>query len=197
MTRYAALLVVLVLSFTALGSPVRVRGAEAFVVDPTHSSIVFKIRHVGISWFFGRFDEMSGEIAIDKQDPANSSFNLTIKVDSVDTNNSKRNEHLRSPDFFNAKQFPLLTFKSTSVKPVEGGYEVTGDFTMHGVTKPISFVLQGGKEVEFPKGKVRTGFTTEFSLNRSDFGVGSPKLAGLLGEDVHIEIGVEAVKKTE
>jgi polyisoprenoid-binding protein YceI len=192
MKRYAGSAVV-VLGFAVLGTPVLARAAEAFAVDPVHSSVVFKIRHAGISWLHGRFDDVSGEFVIDKQDPASSSFALKISADSVDTNNPKRNDHLRSPDFFNTKQFPVLTFKSTSVKPVEGGYEVTGDFTMHGVTRPISFVLQGGKEIEFPRGKTRTGFSTDLVLQRADFGM--TKFAGMLGEDVHVEVGIEAVRK--
>ena len=183
------------LGFAFLGSLAPVRAAESYAVDPVHSSVVFKIRHAGISWLHGRFDDVSGDFVIDKQDPANTSFSLTIKADSVDTNNAKRNEHLRSPDFFNTKQFPLLSFKSTSVKPIEDGYEVTGDFTMHGVTKPISFALHGGNTIEFPKGKTRTGFSGDLILQRADFGM--TKFAGMLGEDVHVQVGIEAVQKKE
>lgn len=197
MKRYAVGLGVLLSSFAVLGGAARVWVADAFAVDPMHTSVVFRIRHMGISWIWGRFDAVSGDFVIDQQDPANTSFTLSIKADSVDTNNAKRNEHLRSPDFFNARQFPLLTFKSTSVKPAEGGYEVTGDFTMHGVTKPISFVLKGGKKIQFPRGTTRTGFTTELTLERAAFGIGSPKLAGMLGDDIRVEIGVEAVQKNE
>lgn len=193
MKRYSAYLAAVFLAFMPLTGLAPVRAADAFTVDPAHSSVVFKIQHAGISWIFGRFNEISGDFMIDKQDPANSSFTLNIKASSIDTNNPKRDEHLRSPDFFNAKQFPALTFKSTSVKKVEKGYEVTGDFTMHGVTKQLSFVLEGGKEVEFPKGKKRIGFTTAQTLKRADFGM--DKFAGMLGEEVHVEVGVEAVQK--
>jgi polyisoprenoid-binding protein YceI len=192
-----SLCLVLVLSALAYFSGTStVRAADAFVVDPAHSSVVFKIQHAGISWIFGRFNEFSGDFMIDKQDPSNSSFALNIKASSIDTNNAKRDEHLRSPDFFNTKQFPTLTFKSTSAKRVEKGYEVTGDFTMHGVTKQISFVLEGGgKEVEFPKGRKRLGFTAALTLRRADFGM--EKFVGMLGEDVHVEVGVEVVQKQE
>jgi polyisoprenoid-binding protein YceI len=194
MKRCTHRLTVLFLSLMFLTACAVLEAADPFVVDPDHSSLVFKIQHGGISSIFGRFNEMSGDFMIDKQDPANSSFAVNIKASSIDTNNAARDKHLRSPDFFNAKQFPALTFKSTSVRRVEKGYEVTGDFTMHGVTKQITFVLEGGgKEIEFPKGRKRIGFTTAFTLKRSDFGM--DKGAGILGEDVHVEIGMEAVQK--
>lgn len=196
MYRCSVYLVLMLLPLAHLSGPSTVRAADAFGVDAAHSSVVFKIQHAGISWIFGRFNEFSGDFKIDKQDPSNSSFALNIKAGSIDTNNAKRDEHLRSPDFFNAKQFPTLTFKSTSVKRVDKGYEVTGDFTMHGVTKQISVVLEGGgKEVEFPKGRKRVGFSAALTLRRADFGM--EKFAGMLGEDVHVEIGVEVVQKQE
>ena len=121
--------------------------AETYTVDPVHSSISFMISHAGISNIHGRFNDFSGKITIDSADPAKSSFALTIPIETIDTNNVKRDEHLRAPDYFNAKQFPTMSFQSTKVKPVSGGFEVTGDLTMHGVTKPVSFTLKGGDKV--------------------------------------------------
>ena len=169
------------------------RAADAYTVDPVHSSVTFMISHVGISNIHGRFDDFSGKFTIDKDDPTKSSFELSMKVESVNTNNKMRDEHLRAPDFFNAKQFPTLTFQSTKVKKVEGGYDVTGDLTLHGVTKPVTFTLKGGdKTVEFPKGKARIGFVTTLTLKRSEFDMKS--MLEALGDEVHIIIGVEAVK---
>ena len=169
------------------------RAADTYTVDPVHSSISFKISHVGISYIHGRFNDVSGQFAIDKDDPAKSSFELSIKVESVDTNNPKRDEHLRSADYFNAKQFPAMTFQSTSVKPVAGGYDVTGNLTLHGVTKPVSFALKGGdKTVEFPKGMQRIGFTTNLTIKRSDFDMKAS--LDSLGDEIPIDIGVEAAK---
>ena len=116
-----------------------------------HSSVTFKISHLGLSWVHGRFDDVAGNFTIDPNDPGKDSFDLTIKAQSVDTNNQKRDEHLRSPDFFNVKQFPLLTFKSTAVKATDSGLEVTGDVTMHGVTKPVTFPLVGGRTAGSPR----------------------------------------------
>ncbi|MBI2826978.1 MAG: YceI family protein [Planctomycetia bacterium] len=169
------------------------RAADTYTVDPVHSSISFMISHVGISNIHGRFNDFSGEITLDKADPTKSSFALSIPVESIDTNNAKRDEHLRAPDYFNVKQFPTMSFRSTKVKAVDGGYDVTGELTLHGVTKPVSFKLKGGdKVVEFPKGKKRIGLVSTFSIARSDFGVTTEPVA--LGDEIPIFIGIEAAK---
>ena len=166
--------------------------ADDYTVDPAHVGVNFKISHLGLSWTFGRFNDISGTFSIDP-DPAKSSFALNIKTESVDTGNAKRDEHLRSPDFFNAKQFPAITFKSTAVKPTDAGFQVTGDFTLHGVTKPITFLLLGGRKAEFPPGTQRTGYTTELSIKRSDYGF--DKFKDAVGDEVQISISFEGVKK--
>jgi polyisoprenoid-binding protein YceI len=167
--------------------------ADTYTVDPVHSSISFMISHASISNIHGRFNDFSGKITIDSADPAKSSFMLSIPIDSIDTNNVKRDEHLRAPDYFNAKQFPALTFQSTKVKAVDGGYEVAGDLTMHGVTKPITLKLDGGHQVvEFPKGTKRIGVTSEFTVKRSDFGMEVDPKA--LGDEVTVVVGIEAAK---
>jgi polyisoprenoid-binding protein YceI len=169
------------------------QAAESYTVDPVHSSISFMIQHAGLSKIHGRFNDFSGNFTIDSQDPSKSTFAITIPIDTIDTNNVKRDEHLRAPDYFNSKQFPTMTFQSTKVKAVEGGFEVTGDLTMHGVTKSISLKLKGGdKVVEFPKGKQRVGVDSTFSVKRSDFGVSAEPKG--LGDEISISIGIEAAK---
>ncbi len=184
-------LVVVGFSLGLLGAPAR--AGDNYAVDPVHSSVTFMIPHLGISYVHGRFNEVSGQFVVDTDDPGKSTFALAIKIDSVDTNNKKRDDHLRGPDFFNAKQFPQLAFESTSVKAVEGGYSVTGDLTLHGVKKEVTFALKGGKTAEFPKGTKRIGFTSTLILKRSDFGM--DKLLEAVGDEVHIAIGAEGVKK--
>jgi polyisoprenoid-binding protein YceI len=176
-----------------LGAAVPARAADEYAIDTMHAGVNFKISHLGLSWIHGRFNEFSGGFALDPTDPTKCSFNLTIKAESIDTANAKRDDHLRSGDFFNVKQFPTITFKSTSVKAAKDGYEVTGDFTLHGVTKPITFTLTGGRKAEFPKGMQRTGFSTELTLKRADFGM--DKFGGALGEEVYIAVSFEGVKK--
>jgi polyisoprenoid-binding protein YceI len=170
---------------------VSVRAGDEFAIDPVHSSVYFKIAHLDIANVFGRFNQFSGTFTVD-DDASKCAFNMSIKTESVDTNNAGRDTHLKSPDFFNAKQFPAIEFKSTAVKAGKGGYEVTGDLTMHGVTKSITFTLTGGKKLEL-KGKTRTGFSTDLVLKRADFGVGAAGPA--LGDDVHVAISFEGQKK--
>lgn len=167
--------------------------ADNYAIDTMHSGVTFKISHLNLAWVFGRFDEFSGTFTLDP-DPAKCEFNLSIKTESVDTNNANRDKHLRSPDFFNAKQFPLITFKSTAVKQGKDGYEVTGDLSMHGETKSVTFPLVGGRTAEFPPKVHRTGFTAELVLKCSDFGVGK-QFGKALSDDVHVAISFEGVKK--
>ena len=167
--------------------------ADEYAYDLVHSSVTFKARHLDISWIHGRFNEVDGKFSLDRENPSKSTFELTIKADSVDTANKARDEHLRQPDYFDTKQFPTIEFKSTSAKAVEGGYEVTGDFTMHGKTKKITFVLKGGKEHQFKDVK-RVGFSTELSLKRSDFGFDKNAI-GPIGDEAIILIDCEGVRK--
>jgi polyisoprenoid-binding protein YceI len=167
--------------------------ADEYFYDQVHSSIGFKARHLDISWIHGRFNDAEGTFVIDRQDPTKSTFELTVKVDSVDTANKARDEHLRQPDYFDTKQFPTIEFKSTSTKVVPGGYEVTGDFKMHGQTKKVTLVLKGGKEVDW-NGKKIVGLSTEISLKRSDFGFDKSQI-GLIGDEAIIYIDCEGVKK--
>jgi polyisoprenoid-binding protein YceI len=167
--------------------------ADEYTYDGVHSSVSFKARHLDISWIHGRFNEVSGKFSLDREDPSKSTFALTIKADSVDTNNKARDEHLRQPDYFDTKQFPTIEFKSTSVEPIKGGYEVTGDFTMHGTTKRITLVLMGGEEHEF-KGTKRVAFSTDLSLKRSDYGFDKNAI-GPIGDAALIMIDCEGVRK--
>jgi polyisoprenoid-binding protein YceI len=174
----------------ALASPLQ--AADDYIVDGSHAAVNFKVSHLGLSWTYGRFNDLSGTFSIDP-DPGKCNFALTIKTESLDTANQKRDEHLRSPDFFNAKQFPTIVFKTSTVKAIKDGYEVTGDFTMHGVTKSITFPLVGGRKAEFPAGVHRTGFTAEMTLKRSAYGI--TKFAEAVGDDVHITVSFEGTKK--
>jgi polyisoprenoid-binding protein YceI len=188
---FSAVLAALVLSVPGAAPA---RAADDYVIDGMHSGVTFKISHLGLSWIYGRFDGFSGDFTIDPDDPGKSTFALTIKAETIDTNNAKRDEHLRSPDFFNVKQFPALAFKSTAIKPAQGGgYEVTGDLTMHGVTKPVTFTLVGGRQAEFPKGVQRTGFSTDLTIKRSEFGI--DKFPEMLGDDISVSISFEGAKK--
>ena len=118
-----------------LGSLGMAAQADTFKIDPVESSVVFSVMTLGLSNFHGRFNDISGTVVLDKADPSKSSFDITIPVESVDTKNEKRDQHLKSPDFFNAKQFPVMTFKSKKVEGSGNSFTVTGDFSLHGVTQ--------------------------------------------------------------
>ncbi|MES1213134.1 MAG: YceI family protein [Singulisphaera sp.] len=167
--------------------------ADEYAYDPVHSSVSFKARHQNISWIHGRFNQVEGKFILDRQDPTKSSFQLTIKADSIDTANTARDEHLRQPDYFDTKQFPTIEFKSTSVKAIEGGYEVTGDFTMHGTTNKITLILMGGKEATF-MGSKHVGFSTELKLKRSDYNFDKSAI-GPIGDEAIILIDCEGMRK--
>jgi polyisoprenoid-binding protein YceI len=183
----------LLVALAVAAGPARAWAADTYAVDPVHSSFSFSVSHLGISDVHGRFNDVSGTFTLDTDAPAKSSFTLTIQVASIDTAVKKRDDHLRSPDFFDAKKYPTMTFKSTAVKAVAGGYQVTGDLTLHGVTKSVTFTLKGGKTAEFPKGMKRIGFTTALTIKRSDFGMKT--MIPAVGDEVRITIGMEGVKK--
>lgn len=190
---FSVLALTLVMSATSCFGISSASAADDYDYDLVHSSVSFKARHLDISWIHGRFNEVSGKFSLDREQPAKSTFALTIQTASVDTANAARDEHLRQPDYFDTKQFPTIEFKSTSTKAIDGGYEVTGDFTMHGVTNEITIVLMGGKEHEF-KGTKRVAFSTELSLKRSDYGF-DPKAIGPIGDAALIMIDCEGVRK--
>ena len=170
-----------------------VQAADEYQYDLVHSSVSFKARHLDISWIHGRFNQVDGRFSLDRQNPEKSVFELTIKAESIDTANAARDEHLRQPDYFDTKQFPAITFRSTKVAAIEGGYEVTGDFTMHGTKKSITITLMGGREIEV-KGMKRVGFSTELRLKRSDYGF-DPNAIGPIGDEAIIIIDCEGMRK--
>jgi polyisoprenoid-binding protein YceI len=165
----------------------------AYKVDPVHSTALFRIKHF-VSMSYGRFDKLDGKVNWDSAAPEKSSVELTIDAASVNTADPKRDEHLKSPDFFSVKEFPTVTFKSKSVKKKEAGkLEVTGDLTLHGVTKPVTAEVElVGEGDTMPQMGYRAGFETKFQIKRSDFGM-KTYLPGL-GDDVTIVVSLECSK---
>ena len=146
--------------------------AAPYDVDDGHSAVVFRASHLNISYTYGRFNDISGTLDWDAANPTATSLNITVKADSVDTDSEKRDQHLRNPDFFNASQFPVITFVSSSVADKGSGvYAVTGTLTLHGVSKEITVDLEKVGEGEDPWGGYRAGFHTEFTIDRTDYGM--------------------------
>ena len=163
-----------------------------FKVDPVHSFILFKVNHLGVSNAWGRFNDPQGTVVWDESDPSKGRVEVTVQTAKIDTANQKRDQHLKSPDFFNAAQFPTLSFKSNSVaKKGDNEFEVSGDLTVHGVTKPITVTVKKVGEADTQMGH-RAGWETTFTVKRSDFGMNF--MPGGIGDDVEIHVGIEAVK---
>lgn len=168
--------------------------ADTYEIDPVHSTFVFKIKHFNVAFLNGRINDSSGTIVVDETDPSKSSVQLELKTASIDTNVEKRDTHLKSADFFNVEKFPVLTFKSKSVKKVDGtNYDVTGDFTLLGVTKELTVKITRVGTGKDPWGGTRTGFDGSFTIKRSDYGM-TFMLDGI-GDEVQISLGVEGVLK--
>lgn len=165
--------------------------APTYKVDPVHSSVVFRVQHNEVSYFYGVFKDINGTVTLNEKEPGKSSVDLTIKVDSVDTRNERRDNHLKSPDFFNAGQFPTITFKSKEFKKLEGGnWQVTGDLTLHGVTKSITVKFTTTGEKPDNRGTKRAGGETTFMLKRSDFGMNF--MIPAVGDEVTLTVSIEA-----
>jgi polyisoprenoid-binding protein YceI len=173
--------------------------AEAFAVDKYHSEANFQIRHL-ITRVSGKFNEVSGSINVDRGNPTLSSVEFTIKTASIDTGVPPRDNDLRGANFFEVDKYPEITFKSTSIKPSgkKDVYDVTGAFTMHGVTKTSTIPVEFFGFAKDPQGKERAGFAVHTTLNRQDYGIKWNKAldngGALLGDDVDITVNVDAVK---
>ncbi len=170
--------------------PAPAPAAKTYKIDPVHSSALFRIKHNNASYFHGRFTDISGTVVYDEANPAGSSVEVTIKAESVDTGNGKRNDHLKSPDFFNAAEIPVLSFKSKGVKKgsAKEELEVTGDLTIHGVTKPLTAKVAHTGTGKGQGGEV-AGFETVFTIKRTDFGM--KYMVGPLGDEVQVTISLE------
>jgi polyisoprenoid-binding protein YceI len=163
-------------------------------IDPVHSSMVFRIKHMSTAWFYGRFNDISGTVGFDPAKPEASSFNVEIKTASVDTNSKNRDNHLKSGDFFNADQFPTCTFASTGLTAgANDTFDLKGDLTLNGQTKAISAKLEKTGEGKSRDGSSVVGFEATFTINRQDFGIKYGP--GALGDDVRVTISLEATKK--
>jgi polyisoprenoid-binding protein YceI len=177
----------------ALFLPVIASGQVSYKVDPGHSGVLFKVQRFGATNFWGRFNQPEGVLVWDEQNPAGSTISVSVQAAKVDTASQKRDDHLRSPDFFNARQFPAITFKSTSISKAEteGQYLVNGDLTLHGVTRPVTVTLVKTGEAETQSG-YRAGFETSFQIKRSEHGMNF--MQGAIGDDVQIVVTLEAVR---
>jgi polyisoprenoid-binding protein YceI len=172
-----------------------------YQIDPAHSGAAFKVRHMMIAHVKGEFTKISGTVNFDDANPSASTIEVTVDAASIHTREEKRDEHLRSADFFDAAKFPNITFKSKSVTAAgKDTYEVAGDLTIHGVTDQVAFVVDGlTPEAKDPWGGFRRGASASLEISRKDFGLtyNAPLEAGgwLIGDEVHITLDVELVRQ--
>jgi len=185
-----AFAVTMLLWSISAGVPV---AAQTYQIDPVHSSLVFRVKHMNTAYVYGMFTSMKGTVVVDEANPARSSINIEVDADSVNTNNQQRDNHLRSPDFFNTRQFPTITFRSTEIRRVNANtVQVRGDLTMRGVTRPITANVTLTGKGKNAQGRDIIGFETTFTIRRSEFGIryGLPGL----GDDVRVTLSIEAMR---
>ena len=168
--------------------------AETYKLDPAHTSVIFRVKHLGVAYVYGRFNGPSGSFVFDGATPANSSIEIQVNAQNIDTAVEKRDNHLRSPDFFNAAEYPLIHFKSTSVKKAgSDSYEISGDLSLLGKTRPIAVKARPTGEGKDPWGNYRRGFETSFTIKRSDFGMNF--MMGGVGNEVLLTVSVEGIRQ--
>jgi polyisoprenoid-binding protein YceI len=169
-------------------------------IDPAHSHAEFKVKHMMISNVKGSFSGLNGTLIEDTADPIRSQVEATIDISSISTGDEQRDAHLKSADFFHHEQHPVMTFKSTKIeKKGDEDYAVTGDLTVHGVTKPLTFAVEGpSAPSKDPWGNTRIGLSATTKINRKDFGLtwnAALETGGILvGEDVQITLDVQFIK---
>ncbi|BBU96943.1 MULTISPECIES: YceI family protein [Providencia] len=168
--------------------------AETYQFDKQgqHAFIEFRIQHLGYSWVYGSFKDFDGSFTYDAKDPSKDKVEVTIKTGSIDTNHAERDKHLRSGDFLNAAKFPEAKFVSTEVKKDGETYKITGDFTLNGVTKPITLDAKLMGEGKDPWGGYRAGFEAEGNIKLKEFNIKSD--LGPKSQEAQLLISVEGVQ---
>lgn len=170
-----------------------------WTIDPSHTQIEFSVRHMGLSTVRGRFNAFSGTVTTDDRG-APTAVAVELETASIDTNNTDRDAHLRSGDFFDAAAHPTITFRSTAVRAVGGdGFEVFGDLTMHGVTRSVALTADVGEPIRDPWGQLRRAAVVGGKVNRKDFGLTWNQVleagALLVGEEVRLSFDVQVTTR--
>ncbi len=172
--------------------------AEKYIIDTEgmHAFVQFRVKHLGFSWLYGRFNDFSGEFNFDPQKPESNRISLEIDTTSLDSNHAERDKHLRSSDFLNAEKFPKATFESTAYKPTgDKTAQVVGNLTLHGVTRPVTIDVEhigGGKD---PWGGHRQGFEGRAVIKPNEFGIKMVEQLGPAAGEVELFLTVEGIRK--
>ena len=183
------------LTFSLMGiSAIPAIAADSYKLDPDHTSIVFRVKHLGVAYVYGTFAGASGSLKYDENKPSNNSIEIQVNAAGLNTAVEKRDNHLRSPDFFNTDKFPKISFKSTSAKKIDDtSFEVSGDLSLLDKTQPITFKVVETGQGKDPWGNFRRGFETTFSIKRSDFGMGF--MLNAASDEVQITVSLEGIRK--
>ncbi|MDB5153034.1 MAG: YceI family protein [Mucilaginibacter sp.] len=176
------------------------QAATKWAIDPMHSEVQFKVKHLVISTVSGFFRSFEGSVESENEDFDGASIEFSIDINSVDTNQTQRDEHLKSPDFFDAAKYPHIKFKSTSFKKTgDDEYELKGDLTIRDVTKPISLYAEFGGSAADAYGNIKAGFEITGKINRKEFGLtweGVTEAGSIVvGEDIKLTINAQLVKQ--
>jgi polyisoprenoid-binding protein YceI len=195
MNRFLTLISIAVLCATA-----PLAGAATYTIDPDHSSVQFKVKHLMVSNVKGVFPKFTGTVDIDDRDIAKSRVSVSIDTASIDTGVAKRDEHLRSPDFFDVAKYPAMTFVARQVQKAGAGLKVSGDLTIRGITREVVLDVEGPTaEVKDPWGNFRRGASATARINRKDFGLTWNKALEtggvVVGDEVTINLEVEMIRK--
>jgi polyisoprenoid-binding protein YceI len=180
----------------ALAAPLALAQTSTWKSDPAHSEVDFSVSHLTISHVHGRFGHVTATVTLDEGDIAKSSVNATIDVTGIDTGEEARNNHLKTDSFFDVAKFPAATFTSTSVAKTADGLSITGNLTLHGVTKPVTLTAEGPVgPVPGMDHKQHSGFSASTTISRSAFGIGNSFPASAIGDDVKLTIDLDVVKQ--
>ena len=171
--------------------------AGTWDIDPAHSTVEFSVRHMMVTTVKGQFQKVKGTVELDEKDPSKSTVEVSIETASIDTREAKRDAHLKSPDFFDAAKFPALTFKSTKIeKAGKGKFKITGDLTMHGITKAVVLAVEGpSASIKDPYGRTVRGVMATGKLDRKDWGMTWNKALDsggfVVSDEVKLDINAE------
>lgn len=173
---------------------------NTYEIDPVHSTLQFTVRHMMIANVRGIFKNVKGTVLYDPENPSAAKIDAEIEASTLDTHNADRDAHVKSAEFLDVEKFPTITFKSKNVKPSGAGLEVTGDLTIHGVTKEAKLdVTEVSQEAKDPWGNARVGANAKTKVSRKEFGLhwNAPLETGgvVLGDEVNLEFEVELIKK--
>jgi polyisoprenoid-binding protein YceI len=180
----------------ALAAPFATAQTSTWAIDPAHSQIEFVVRHLTVSNIHGRFGNLKGNITMNDADVTKSTVQVTIDVASLDTGVAQRDSDVKGANFFDTAKFPTATFASTSVAKKGMGLTVTGDLTLHGVTRPVQLDVEGPSgPVPGMDHKPHSGFEATTTINRKDFGVGPNAPATMVGDEIKLTIDLDVAKQ--